>query len=167
MLRQQVRPDLNAPHQPHATAASATGGLHGNQAHAYAQPQQSAPQYEEHDQQPVPDRGPVVLGPAPVTTSDPARRMGMQPVRPMGQPMQPVAPPARPGGLRGLFQQVTGSSGNGLMRRNIEAEVPPARVEQAATLVIHPSDARRSSPQQAEMGGIDIPTFLRQQKNLP
>ena len=124
-------------------------------------------QYEEHEQAAQPDRAPVVLGPAAMPGADPTRRM--QPVRPMGQPAaQPVAPPARPGGLRGLFQQVTGSSGAGLMRRNVEAEAPPpARVEQPATLVIHPSDARRTSPQQSEMGGIDIPTFLRQQKNLP
>jgi hypothetical protein len=164
MLRQQVRPDLNAGHQPQAAAPAS----HGNQAHAY-QPQQAAPQYEEQDHAQPADRGPVVLGPATTPAGgDPGRRMGMQPVRPMGHPAQPAAPPARPGGLRGLFQQVTGSSGNGLMRRNVEVEMPaPARVEQPATLVIHPSDARRTSPQQAEMGGIDIPTFLRQQKNLP
>jgi cell division protein FtsZ len=165
MLRQQVRPDLNAPHQPQS-AAPQGGGQHGNQAHAYAQP--PAQHYDDHDQQAPLDRGPVVLGPAPITTNDPSRRMGMQPVRPMGQSPQPAAPPARPGGLRGLFQQVTGSSGSGLMRRNVEVEAPPpARVEQPATLVIHPSDARRTSSHQAEMGGIDIPTFLRQQKNLP
>ncbi len=168
MLRQQVRPELNAAHQPQATAPQAPFS-HGNQAHAY-QPQQPAPQYEEQDQPQQADRGPVVLGPAATPVADPSRRMGMQQARPMGQPAQPVAPPARPGGLRGLFQQVTGSSGGGLMRRNVEVEAPApalARVEQPATLVIHPSDARRASPQQAEMGGIDIPTFLRQQKNLP
>ncbi len=165
MLRQQVRPDMGAPHQPQATAPQAPAG-HGNQAHAYAQPQQPAPQYEDHEQVQQPDRGPVVLGPAAMPGADPTRRM--QPARPMGQPAQPAAPPARPGGLRGLFQQVTGSGGGGLMRRNVEVEAPPpARAEPPATLVIHPSDARRTAPQQAEMGGMDIPTFLRQQKNLP
>ncbi len=164
MLRQQVRPDLNAPHHPQAAAPQS--GTQGNQAHAYAQP--PAPQFEDHEQQAPQERGPVVLGPAAMPAADPLRRAGMQPVRPAGQPPQHTAPPARPGGLRGLFQQVTGSSGSGLMRRSVEAEAaPPARVEHPATLVIHPSDARRPSPQQPEMGGIDIPTFLRQQKNLP
>ncbi len=160
MLRQQVRPDLNAPHQPQAAQHPT------NQAHAYAQP--PVVQFEDHDQAPQVERGPVVLGPAAMPNAEPARRPAMQPARPMGQPTQPAVAPARPGGLRGLFQQVTGSSGGGLMRRNVEVEAPPpARVEQPATLVIHPSDARRTAPQQAEMGGIDIPTFLRQQKNLP
>ncbi len=164
MLRQQVRPDMGAPHQPQATAPQAPTS-HGNQAHAYAQPQQPAVHYEDHEQPQQLDRGPVVLGPAAMPGGDATRRM--QPVRPMGQPAQPAPQPARPGGLRGLFQQVTGSSG-GLMRRNVEVQAPPpARAEPPATLVIHPSDARRTSPQQGEMGGIDIPTFLRQQKNLP
>ncbi len=157
MLRQPVRTDLGSPQQPQASA---------HQAHAYAQAQPAVQQYEEQEAVIQPERGPVVLSPATMQPADPSRRMAMQPARPMGQPSLPATPPARAGGLRGLFQQVTGGSA-GLMRRHVEAEAPPPRVEQPATLVIHPSDARRPAPQQAEMGGIDIPTFLRQQKNLP
>jgi cell division protein FtsZ len=129
------------------------------------QPQPQAPQQFE-DQEAQPERGPVVLTPATATQS---------PARPVASPTRPAAAqpaPASAGGIRGLFRQVTGVS-SGLMRRHVEAEPQPPRVEPAAapaSVAPHPNDARRPvqpPQQQTEMGGIDIPTFLRRQQNLP
>ena len=162
VLRQQVRGDFGAGQPPQGSQNHPSHSP--NQAHHYAQ-QPATTQFEEHDAAGMPERGPVVSGPAGLPATDASRRMPMQPARLMPQPL-PAAPPARAGGLRGLFQQVTGGS-SGLLRRAPEPVPAPPRMEQPGTLVIHPNDPRRTASHQGEMGGMDIPAFLRQQKNQP
>ncbi len=145
MLRQAVRPDASQP-----------GPM---------------PQYEEQEAAAQPERAPVVLGP---TAVPPAYEAPRRPAMPQQRPVtvvQPSPPPS--GGLRGLFRQVTGASSH-LMKRQPEPEVAPSRVEMdpGASLVIHPNESRRNTAPtqaqpQAQMEGIDIPTFLRRQQNLP
>ncbi len=154
-LRQQVRADASAP-QMQAAALQPTQATQG--AHALA------PQYEEQELAAQPERGPVVLGPSAVP---PPTARPLPYGRPVAQPAQQAAPPPPPParGFRALFQQVTGSGSQN--RRPAEAPAQPQRVENPArpdSLVIHPNEARRPA-QQTEMGGIDIPTFLRRQQN--
>jgi hypothetical protein len=142
MLRQAVRTDA-APAQPQAA---------------------QLPQFDDHEAAPAQERGPVILGPAAVAAPD-QRRPVVPPQRPAAPATPAPAPSSTGGGLGRLFRQVTGGSVG--MKRNLDAEPQPARSEPPATLVIHPSDTRRPAPQQGEMGGIDIPTFLRRQNNTP
>ncbi|MDB5369882.1 MAG: ftsZ, partial [Roseomonas sp.] len=74
----------------------------------------------------------------------------------------PVSAPAPSGGGFSLFRKATG-----LMRRNLGAEgdtTPPAPQAPAAPRAAAPQPAPRPA-QPDEMGGLDIPTFLRRQSN--
>ncbi|MCO6418560.1 cell division protein FtsZ, partial [Siccirubricoccus sp. KC 17139] len=75
-----------------------------------------------------------------------------------------VAPPPTPasGGLRGLFQTVTGRAGpSALLKRTLTEPTPPPVAPR-----VEPTPVRaqpRPSPE-AEVG-LEIPTFLRRQSN--
>jgi len=151
-----TRPGAQAGATPPAAAPRRTPGSPAavlraavNQAAAPAAP--AAPVVEP--QAPAP----VVLTPVP--EADPAARQTEAALR------QPVAPPPvpapQPGGLRGLFRQVTGAS-SGLMRRQL-ADTPPPVAPRIEPSPQAPRPAARQ-PQQDEMG-LDIPAFLRRQSN--
>ncbi|MHB0696190.1 cell division protein FtsZ, partial [Roseomonas mucosa] len=93
--------------------------------------------------------------PGPQPTAEPVLRGPM--AAPLAPPRSPAsaapAPGAAPGGLNRLFRQATG-----LMKRSLPDEAPvpapqPQRTEEA-----------HRAPPQAETG-LDIPAFLRRQKN--
>ncbi|MDB5415804.1 MAG: cell division protein FtsZ [Rubritepida sp.] len=93
---------------------------------------------------------PVMVQPAPQPAPAPMQHPHLH---------QPSLPEGGQGaGWRGLFRNATG-----LMRRNIEAEAPPA-VPRAEPSVGQPRPSRPAQPQPDEMG-LDIPTFLRRQSN--
>jgi cell division protein FtsZ len=107
------------------------------------------------------------LGPVPVVVVeeepetlapaiDPQRRPA--PVAAQAATLAPPTPPVASGGLRGLFQTVTGRSAP-LMRRNLPEPAPVAPR-------LDPAPARtpaRAAPE-GEIG-LEIPTFLRRQSN--
>ncbi|GGC39222.1 hypothetical protein GCM10011504_17070 [Siccirubricoccus deserti] len=116
---------------------------------------------------PVAAPAPQALGPVPVVVVeeepetqapavDPQRRPA--PVAAQAATLAPPAPPVASGGLRGLFQTVTGRSAP-LMRRNLPEPAPVAPR-------LDPAPARtpaRAAPE-GEIG-LEIPTFLRRQSN--
>jgi cell division protein FtsZ len=100
--------------------------------------------------------------PQPVMVQ-PAPQPAPAPMPPQPQLHQPSLPDTGQGaGWRGLFRNATG-----LMRRNVEPEVPTAapRAEPSLGQPAQPvRQTRPPQPQPDEMG-LDIPTFLRRQSN--
>ncbi|WP_149540581.1 cell division protein FtsZ [Siccirubricoccus phaeus] len=105
-------------------------------------------------EEPAPAEPPM----APAVTA-PAAEAPRRPL--VAQPsVAPPPPPPASGGLRGLFQTVTGRSAP-LLKRNLTEPTPPPVAPR-----LEPTPARtpaRPSPE-AEVG-LEIPTFLRRQSN--